>query len=291
MNDATRFMMGIYQVSLMVRDTLEYVQGRPEHDVNFYNQRKQIIAHGLEEGSPLSHFLSQNGEVGEKIRTNLNDFVEFAYSDQSTYITIENGKIIVDHAQDLKALDFIVGLRETLIDIIKKYIEKAKETQSAEASMENMIALDDAFYRILSSLIVFDITHKEFVEFNKAMHENDGKPSPQSNFVINDMKRLVGYTKFIHEHADKNDTVYEEAYQQNFTCLNYMEGSKPLPNNNGLKGEIDAVHANYVKILTEREYPWRNAYTSIWNELVGYEQGLRQARAQQNANNDQGGNN
>ena len=53
MNDATRFMMGIYQVSLMVRDTLEYVQGRPEHDVNFYNQRKQIIAHGLEDGSPL----------------------------------------------------------------------------------------------------------------------------------------------------------------------------------------------------------------------------------------------
>ena len=67
MNNATRFIMGIYQVSLMVRDTLEYVQGRPEHDINFYNQRKQIILHGLEDNSPLSHFLSQNGEVGEKI--------------------------------------------------------------------------------------------------------------------------------------------------------------------------------------------------------------------------------
>ena len=105
MNDATRFIMGIYQVSLMVRDTLEYVQGRPEHDVNFYNQRKQIINHGLVENSPLSHFLAQNGEVGEKIRANINEFIEFAYSEDSTYITLENGKIIVDHAQDLKALD------------------------------------------------------------------------------------------------------------------------------------------------------------------------------------------
>ena len=127
MNNATRFIMGIYQVSLMVRDTLEYVQGRPEHDINFYNQRKQIILHGLEDNSPLSHFLSQNGEVGEKIKTNLHDFVEFAYSDESTYLTVENGKLIVDHAQDLKALDYIVGLRETLMDIIKKFVEKTKE--------------------------------------------------------------------------------------------------------------------------------------------------------------------
>ena len=282
MNDATRFIMGIYQVSLMVRDTLEYVQGRPEHDVNFYNQRKQIIAHGLEENSPLSHFLSQNGEVGEKIRSNLNDFVDFAYSENSTYLTIENGKLIVDHAQDLKALDYIIGLRETLIDIIKKFIERTKTENTAEPGLENMIKLDDQFYRILSSLIIFDLTHKEFVEFNKAMHENNGKPSPQSNFVINDMKKLVGFTKFVHEHADKEDTVYEEVYQQNFTCLNYMEGSKPLPNNNGMKGEIDAVHNRYVQVLSERELPWRTAYSAIWNELVGYEQALRQTRANEN---------
>ncbi len=282
MNDATRFIMGIYQVSLMVRDTLEYVQGRPEHDVNFYNQRKQIIAHGLEENSPLSHFLSQNGEIGEKIRSNLNDFVDFAYSENSTYLTIENGKLIVDHAQDLKALDYIIGLRETLIDIIKKFIERTKTENTAEPGLENMIKLDDQFYRILSSLIIFDLTHKEFVEFNKAMHENNGKPSPQSNFVINDMKKLVGFTKFVHEHADKEDTVYEEVYQQNFTCLNYMEGSKPLPNNNGMKGEIDAVHNRYVQVLSERELPWRTAYSAIWNELVGYEQALRQTRASDN---------
>lgn len=277
--------MGIYQVSLMVRDTLEYVQGRPSHDVNFYNQRKQIIAHGMEENSPLSHFLSQNGEVGEKIRSNLNDFIEFAYSDESTYLTIENGNLIVDHAQDLKALDYIVGLRETLMDIVKKFAENSKQAGNLEVSLENLIALDEAFYRVLSSLIIFDLTHKEFVEFNKAMHDNGGKPSPQSNFVINDMKKLVGYTKFVHEHANKEDTVYEEAYQQNFTCLNYMEGSKPLPNNNGMKGEIDAVHNKYVQILSQRELPWRTAYNGLWNELVGYEQGLRQARAQQNPEN------
>lgn len=281
MNDATRFIMGIYQVSLMVRDTLEYVQGRPEHDVNFYKQRKQIIEHGLIENSPLSHFLAQNGEVGEKIRSNLNEFIEFAYSDESTYITIENGKIVVDHAQDLRALDYVIGLRETLMDIVKKFAEKTKNEGNLEQQLETLIALDESFYRVLGSLIVFDLTHKAFLEFNKAMHENGGKPSPQSNFVINDLKKLVGFTKFIHEHATAGDEKYEQAYQSNFTCLNYMEGSKPLPENNGMKGEIEAVHNKYVELLQEREAPWRNVYSTIWNELVGYEQGLRQARKEQ----------
>lgn len=278
MNNATRFIMGIYQVSLMVRDTLEYVQGRPEHDINFYNQRKQIILHGLEDNSPLSHFLSQNGEVGEKIKTNLHDFVEFAYSDESTYLTVENGKLIVDHAQDLKALDYIIGLRETLMDIIKRFVEKTKEDGTYEEAMDNLVKQDEQFYRVLSSLIIFDLTHKAFIEFNKAMRDNNGQPSPQSNFVVNDMKKLVGYTKFVNEHSNKEDSEYQEIYQLNFTCLNYMEGSKPLPNNNGLKGEIDSVHEKYVQLLAKRELPWRQVYSVVWNELVGFEQGLRQAR-------------
>lgn len=284
MNDATRFMMGIYQVSLMVRDTLEYVQGRPEHDLNFYNHRRAQLVHGLADNSPLMHFLTQNGEMGEKIKNNINDFIEFAYGKDSTYVHVENDKIVVDHAQDLKALDYIIGLRETLVDIVKKFIEKTKEENALEPAMENLINLDDRFYRVLSSLIIFDVTHKYFLEFNKTMHDNGGKPSPQSNFVINDMKKLVGYSKFVSDHANKEDTQFKELYDQHFTCLQYIEGSKPLPNNNGLKGEIDKTHNDYVKALQERELPWRVAYSQIWNELVGYEQGLRHAQENQKSN-------
>lgn len=284
MNDATRFIMGIYQVSLMVRDTLEYVQGRPEHDVNFYKQRKGQLMHGLADNSPLSHFLNQNGEIGEKIRNNINDFFAFAYGDESTYVTIENDKLIVDHAQDLKALDYIIGLRETLVDIVKKFIEKTREEGKLEDSIANLIALDDKFYRVLASLIIFDQTHKYFLEFNKTMHENKGQPSPQSNFVINDMKKLVGFSKFVSEHADKEDTAYKAMYDEHFKCLQYMEGSEKLPNDNGLKGVIDQTHNNYVKALQERELPWRVAYSQLWNELVGYEQGLRQAQKNEKSN-------
>ena len=48
-----------------------------------------------------------------------------------------------------------------------------------------------------------------------------------------------------------------------------------------MKQEIEAVHNTLVKLLQEREIPWRNVYSTICNELVGFEQGLRQARKEQ----------
>ena len=46
MNQTTRFVMGIYQVSLMIRDALEYIQNKETFDLNVYKQRKQFIEHG-----------------------------------------------------------------------------------------------------------------------------------------------------------------------------------------------------------------------------------------------------
>jgi hypothetical protein len=63
-----------------------------------------------------------------------------------------------------------------------------------------------------------------------------------------------------------------------------MEGSKPLPEGSSMKEQIEAVHNNLVKLLQEREMPWRTVYSSVWNELVGYEQGLRQAKKDQGVN-------
>ena len=42
MNQTTRFVMGIYQVSLMIRDALEYIQNKETFDLNVYKQRNII---------------------------------------------------------------------------------------------------------------------------------------------------------------------------------------------------------------------------------------------------------
>jgi hypothetical protein len=256
----------------MIRDTLEYVQNKPAYDPNFFKARKSIINHGLEKDSPLSHFISQNGEVGETIRNNLNSFMEMVYSDDSTYITVDNDKLLVDHAQDLQALDFIIGLKETLCDVIKNFIKQTTKDGVGEEELRVMVTLDEQFYRILSSLIIFDKTNEAFLEFNKVMQENKGQPTPQSNFVINDLKRLVGFARFLQEHSDKEDKDYQDLFNKHFQILKYMEGSEKLPEGSNMKQEIDKVHGEYVNLLSQREGPWAMAYQQIWKELSEYEQ-------------------
>ena len=205
MNQTTRFVMGIYQVSLMIRDALEYIQNKETFDLNVYKQRKQFIEHGLIESAPLSRFLSQNGEVGKNIRNNLNDFVDAVYGDDSTIVSIDGEKVVSDKGQKLKMLDFIVGLHETLQDVMKGFINQSKNDNTYEEELDTFLKYDEKFFRSLLCINLVDQIHALFLDFNKAMQQSKGEPGPATNFILNDLKRVVGFLKFENEHADKED--------------------------------------------------------------------------------------
>ena len=55
-------------------------------------------------------------------------------------------------------------------------------------------------------MVIFTDLVKTFKEFNDAMRENNGQPSPQSNFITNDINQLVSFLNFIRAHSqfDRN---------------------------------------------------------------------------------------
>ena len=65
MNQTTRYVMDIYQVSVIVRDTLEYlIQKKDGYNADVYKQRKEILKLALTENHPFSRFLANNNEMG-----------------------------------------------------------------------------------------------------------------------------------------------------------------------------------------------------------------------------------
>ena len=67
MNATTRYVIDIYQVSVIIRDTLEYLVPRKDgYKVEVYNQRKNIIKIALSKNHALDRFLTENKETGEK---------------------------------------------------------------------------------------------------------------------------------------------------------------------------------------------------------------------------------
>ena len=273
MNQTTRFVMGIYQVSLMIRDALEYIQNKETFDLNVYKQRKQFIEHGLIESAPLSRFLSQNGDVGKNIRNNLNDFVDAVYGDDSTIVSIDGEKVVSDKGQKLKMLDFIVGLHETLQDVMKGFINQSKNDNTYEEELDTFLKYDEKFFRSLLCINLVDQIHALFLDFNKAMQQSKGEPGPATNFILNDLKRVVGFLKFENEHADKEDEGFKKAYDASFLMLQYMEGSKKAEDEGTtIKDQIVEARKSWQVEIGKNEPEWRTRYQILWDKLVAFEQ-------------------
>ena len=273
MNQTTRFVMGIYQVSLMIRDALEYIQNKETFDLNVYKQRKQFIEHGLIESAPLSRFLSQNGEVGKNIRKNLSDFVDAVYGDDSTIVSIDGEKVVSDKGQKLKMLDFIVGLHETLQDVMKGFINQSKNDNTYEEELDTFLKYDEKFFRSLLCINLVDQIHALFLDFNKAMQQSKGEPGPATNFILNDLKRVVGFLKFENEHADKEDEGFKKAYDASFLMLQYMEGSKKAEDEGTtIKDQIVEARKLWQVEIGKNEPEWRTRYQILWDKLVAFEQ-------------------
>ncbi len=284
MNQVSRYILGIYQVSLMVRDTLEYGMVKETYNKDVYLQRKAHINHGLEEGSPLSFFLKNNGEVGEKIRSQLQEFIDDVYGDESNIVKIEDDKVIVDRASIVRLYDYIVGIHETLKDILDGHYTNAEKEGNGEHEVKDLIDADDKFYRSLACLTITDEIHRSFVEFNKTMNEAKGQANPQSNFVLNEIKRYVGFYKFVVTHSKIEDPLFKKATDDTMEVLYYMEGSKKLESGQNLKSMIDALHKTWQDCCAAYEPAWRQLYIKEWQVLIDFEKQMFAKKDQENVN-------
>ena len=273
MNQTTRYVMDIYQVSVIVRDTLEYLIPKKDgYNPEAYKQRREVIRVSLTENHPFARFLANNGEMGEKVKQNITDFYDLVYGDEARAVFLENDKVVVDSGYATQLLDYVVGLHETIYEMCLGFINSSKENDTYEESFENLINKENAFYRGLASLIITDQVHKLFVDFNKAMHESKGEQTPQSNFIANELRKSIGFFVFVEQHAKYEDEFYKVAVEKTKFVIDCMGGKQKIDETGeGLRKEIMALHEMWQKIVILTEPEWRSVYQNIVKELLDYD--------------------
>ena len=235
MNNFSLYTFRIYHYLLTVRDTLEYTIKR-DHKVEVYDNRKRILIENLNEGTPFGDFLKNNGETGDKIKEKLQSFIDELYSENST-ILIPAGEIVrVDTAQAVTLYDMVVGLTETLRDIVFQYVNHGLTTQDDNQKIDPMIVqlvgLDENMYRVVLSMLVMRTFQESFGEFQKVMGESQGKPTPQSNFIVqNELVKLAGYLRFSRQHARCTDNETLDLLDDTLKVIEMTEGRIQRPDN------------------------------------------------------------
>ena len=272
MNNFSLYTFRIYHYMLTVRDTLEYTIKR-DHKVEVYDNRKKILIDNLNEGTPFGDFLKNNGESGDKIKEKIQSFINDLYSDDSTILVPAGEFVRVDNGQFVTLYDMVVGITETLRDIVFQYVNHGltsqDENQKIDPMVVQLVGLDENMYRIILSMLVMRTFQESFGEFQKVMGESQGKPTPQSNFIVqNELVKMAGYLRFSRQHARCTDNETLDLLDDTLKVIEMTEGRRQRPDNKGFKEIFDDLNKRLNETAAKFENAWKSQYQKVVEEVT-----------------------
>ena len=277
MNNFSLYTFRLYHYLLTLRDTLEYTIKR-DHKIEIYENRKKILTENLEEGTPFGDFLKNNGETGDKIREKVKEFIDNLYSENST-ILVPSGELVrVDVGQLVTLYDMTVGLTETLRDIVYQYIAYGQNNKEIDPMMVGLVNDDERMYRTVLCMLVMRTFQESFAEFQKVMNESQGKPTPQSNFIVqNELVKLAGFLRFSRQHTRSTDNETLDLLDDTLKVIEMTEGRRQRPDNKGFKEIFDDLNNRLNAAAAKYEATWKNTYQRVVQEVTKGQQPAEQA--------------
>ena len=269
MKNINQYNFDIIHVATHLRDTLEYVLPR-EHDAKIYEQRKAVLVKGLEKETPLGKFLDANKDKFQATIDKYNEMLDEVYGDNSTILVkTADGKIRVDHTQHIKIYEYVTSIMEPLRDIIYFHLNLAKRQNENEPIIDDLMKVDDAYYRTFAFLLIMQDFQKSFVEFQKVMGESKGQPTPQSNFIVqNELSVMATELRNIRSHNHCTDNATLDTLDGCLKVIEMSEGrrdrvdNKPFPEL--FKEALEKTNAH----LTELAPKWQELFSKALQEML-----------------------
>lgn len=264
-----QYIFNIYHYLLNLRDTVEYTIDR-EHTKAIFDSRKNVLTSGIAPTSALGNFFENNKEQGEKIKSRLEEVIKDFYSEDNTVIKVtEDGKIRVDHTQHIKVFDEIVGIQESIRDILFGYINYARQQNNANEDMEKLVATDERLTRSIFAMLIMREFEKSFAEFQKVMAESKGKPTPQSNFIVqNEIAKMAGLIRFSRAHAHCTDNETLDLLDDVNKVIEMTEGRRDRRDNKSFQDIFNDINRRLSDNVAKLEPIWKEIYEKLFKEMI-----------------------
>lgn len=269
MKNINQYNFDIIHVATHLRDTLEYVLPR-EHDVKVYNQRKEVLTKGLSKETPLGKFLEANKDKFTELLKNYEELLDEVYGDNSTILVkTAEGKIRVDHSQHLRIYELVTSMMEPIRDVIYFHVNLARKQNENEPIIEELMPYDDRQYRLFAYLLMMQDFEKSFFEFQKVMGEAGGKPTPQSNFIVqNELSKYAKMLRNIREHTRFTDNETLDVLDKCLQVVEMSEGRRDRRDNKNFpdlfKEALDGVNAKF----TLNGPKWQEKFNKALQEML-----------------------
>lgn len=261
MNNTSQCIFDMSHVIKTLRDTMEFALPN-EATVQIYDQRKVILKTVLDPKSFLGKFVEDNKEKLQEFIKKYQEFLDDVFGDSSTICTkTAEGKVRVDHAQNIKIFQHVIYISETLRDIMYSHINFARSKNQAEDVVLKQVELDEKFDRIIKSFLLIQEYQKSFMEFQKVMTESKGKPTPQSNFIVqNELNVIANMIRFTRDHNHALENKVWDKLDHTVELIQSCEGRRERRDNK----PFPELFTNVIKELGEGVNEYGPTYTESY---------------------------
>lgn len=282
MKQMNQYIFNIYHFILNIRDTMEYTIKR-DHDATMFENRKKVIEGNLQEGTAFGNFLKNNGENGDKLREQVQNFINDFYGPDQHILTVTaDNKVRVDFTQSIAIFEGVANMSEPLRDILQQYVAMSKKQGEAEAVITNLVTLDERMYRTVFAMLVMRTFQESFGEFQKMMNESKGQPTPQSNFIV--QNELFKMSKLLRDsrakiHVTDNETL--DILDDVNKVIEMTEGRRDRPGEKGFREIFEDMNRRLGDYVAKVETAWKEAYELGVKEMMEAQQAQAAAPAEQ----------
>ena len=274
----SKVIVSLVYYNSLIRDTLEYTLVKDSYKAEHYKYRQNGIINEPKINSPLHNFIEQNGEKGQEFLGRINDFADLIYGEESTILKLAADGLRVDHGQHIAVFEAVAPLHEEINHIIKLHFNLAVKEKLVEQPIVDLLEQDDRFYRAtLLSTLSIEIK-KQFEEFNKLMNESHGQKTPASNFVEQDLGKLVGIFERSKQYASCKDNLYTRALDSVGNMIEMMRGKRDLPEGKKFPDVFKEVQETTTAFVVDAQQKWAAIYGPCIQVLIN------DARAREEAN-------
>ena len=237
------------------------------YDVNAYKARKEIITTEITQNTPLKNCCEHSDEAGKNLLAKINELLDTVYSENSTIVRItqDGNELRVDYSQAIAVFEAVMPIHEEVRKIIAAHVAAArKEEKFDEPTFPEVIDKEEYFYRGLVNMLMLEELDHQFAEYNKARQEAKGGITAQSNFIQNDINRLVKLFQFSRENAAARSAEYYEVIDPLFALIEMTGGRRDLPAGKNFGEMFIAVK----KVAREKTAKWEEAWKGVYEPFM-----------------------
>lgn len=280
MNRESLVVMRFYRLANISRDLFELILNDGPINMQVFEARGKFFKAVIEDPM-IVDFFNRAGENGEKMSKQLKEIYTDTY-EQKKFLNVKDDGQYADKSSRVRVLDLTVGTYHSLLDLVKKFVEDAKNKNVLDSDVEELVKREENFFTTVAQFGIFKTILDLNNELQKELQETQGKGSITINFTVEELKKLVGILNFTKQHYSVGVPEINALYESIMLTLKFLDGTIKSTDPKEIQVKVNETVKVCMDTLKTHDFAWQELFKKVIADVNKTQEELRNAQQPKN---------